>query len=169
MAIRHTLAVRGLSELDRALGELPRRAARAVLQRVAVRALQPMADAARQRAPTRFFDLVRSITVTAQKPDGADAGKAAFARTMREGGTRSEAAAALRGARADATFAEAFMGPGRHPQASMQEFGTQHHAPQPYMRPAFDAEAARALEIIRAELGAEIAKSARRIANRQRR
>lgn len=33
-----------------------------------------------------------------------------------------------------------------------QEYGTVHHAPQPFMRPAFDSEAPRALQILTDEL-----------------
>lgn len=169
MAMRTTFTVRGLRELDRALGELPKRTAKAVLRRTLIKAAEPIAEAARGHVPVDKGHLKRSITVTTRPPANADAGNRAYSQTLRGGGTRAEARQALQEARTTdpAAFAEVFVGPGRHPQAIMQEYGTVHHGPQPYLRPAFDAHATTALEIIRAELGAEIAKSARRIASRR--
>lgn len=40
--------------------------------------------------------------------------------------------------------------------ANLQEFGTRHHAAQPFMRPAFDEQKHRAVEIVRRELAAAI-------------
>jgi HK97 gp10 family phage protein len=40
-----------------------------------------------------------------------------------------------------------------------QEFGTQHHAAQPFMGPAFDANASRAIDIFKARLKTRIDKA----------
>ena len=44
--------------------------------------------------------------------------------------------------------------------AHMQEFGTRHHGAQPFMRPAYDENKAKAIQIARRRLGAEIRKAA---------
>ena len=164
--MKTTVRVDGLRDLDRALGELSKRTAKSVTRRTLVTALEPMADAARQSAPTRYFDLVRSITVTTKAPKGGDAGRAAFAEVLRGGGSREEARAALKAAKNGGAFAQAFMGPGRHPQAIFQEFGTGHHPPHAYMRPAFDAEKAGTVERVKAELRKAIDKAVARAARR---
>lgn len=41
---------------------------------------------------------------------------------------------------------EMYMGPGRYPQAIMQEFGTYKEPAQPFMRPAWDAESEATLD-----------------------
>ena len=135
--VKVTFTTQGLADLDRALTELPKRTARGALQRAAVKALEPMAEAARRNAPVRFGDLRESITISTQKPHGyEDAGKAAFAGTMAAGGTRQQARSALIEANKGgaAPFAQAFMGPGRHPQAMQQEFGNVNHAPHASLR-----------------------------------
>lgn len=169
--MRVKFTTQGLADLDRALGELPKRTARAALRRAALDALRPMADAAKQKAPVRFGDLRESIVVTTQKPHGyEDPGKAAFAETLNAGGTRGEAREALIAAnRANNTgaFVEVYMGPGRHPQAMQQEFGNVNHPPHPYMRPAFDAEAQDAIKSLGERLGQEVEKSAQRLAKRR--
>ena len=172
--MRMTFDVQGLAELDRALGELPKATARNVLKRTLVKAAQPIAAAAEARLPSpgrtgEGHLRRRGIYVTPLKPVGADAGKAAFSQALNDGASRAEAGAALREARAQDPnhFAEIFIGPGRDPAAMMQEFGTVHHPPQPYMRPAFDSEAMTALSLIRTELGTEIEKSAARLARKR--
>ena len=156
MAVK--VKVEGLRELERALAELPKATGRNVLKRTLVKAGEPIADAARQKAPVESGDLQRSIAVSTKKPKDADVGKAAFAEAMRGGASRGEAGAALRAARAanPNAFAEAFVGPGRHPQAIMQEFGTVNHPPQPFMRPAWDSKQGAALDMVKSELGVEI-------------
>jgi HK97 gp10 family phage protein len=49
-------------------------------------------------------------------------------------------------------FADPFYG-------HMQEFGTRHHGAQPFMRPAWDENRERALDIVRRELEQEIEKA----------
>lgn len=167
MAVKVTVRVTGLKEIDAALGELDKRTARAVSRRTLVKALSPMADVAEEKAPFLRGDLKRSITTTTKKPKGGDAGKAAFAEVLRGGGDRSEARAALLAANKGGAFAQAFMGPGRNPQAIMQEFGTVNHPPQPYMRPAFDEEKDATVQRVARTMGEEIDKAVRRIAKRR--
>lgn len=142
------MRIDGLRELDAALGELPKATARAVLRRVGIKALQPMAEAARQLAPddpaTQGNDLKNSITVGTK---------------LNKSQTR------LNRKREDKSFAEVFMGP-TVAHGVMQEFGTVNHGPQPFMRPAFTSSAEEAIRIVSGELGEEIEKTAKRVAAR---
>lgn len=147
--MKGTVKVEGLADLEQALRKLPESVGRGVLRRVAMNALEPMADHARRLAPddpvTGAPDLHRSIVVS------------------------------TRGGRGRATRAEVakhtvtvFMGPTKdgYPQAIPQEVGTPHHPPSPYMRPAWDAEAMPTLERVRSGLETEIAKAAKRLERR---
>ena len=165
-----TVRVDGLKEIDRALGELSKRTAKSVTRRALVDALEPMAEVARQNAPVRLGHLRDSIIVTTKTPKGGDTAKAAFAEVMRAGGSREEARAALRAAKSGGVFAQAFMGPGRHPQAIFQEFGTAHHPPHAYMRPAFDSEkdgvVARLRDFLRGAIDKAVARAAKAAARK---
>ena len=171
-----SLRVEGLAELETALQELPKATGKNVIRRALVKAGQPIVDMAISLAPVgppRPGELKNSITVSKIKFTGGSAGKQAFAQAMSEGQTRAEAQSAARAANAAAagddpaiTSAVMVIGPGRMPQAYMQEFGTVHHGPQPYMRPAWDANALQALELIKSELWNEIQKAAARLARK---
>ncbi len=62
------------------------------------------------------------------------------------------------------------MGPGQDPAAIQEEFGNSNQAPDPFMRPAFDAEAQGTIDRVASGLWPEIekaaAKRARRIARK---
>lgn len=146
--MKTTVRVDGLRELDAMLGELPKATARGVLRRVGIKALQPMAEAARSLAPddpnTPDPDLESSITV----------------------GTKlNKTQASQNRKREDKSFAEVFMGTNDR-AGVLQEFGTVHHGPQPFMRPAFSQHAEGTIKIVAAELGDEITKTVARRAKR---
>ena len=93
----------------------------------------------------------------------------AFSQAMREtGGDRAAAGALarvnLRASAGERPFAEYVVGPGRHPEGVQQEFGNVNHPAQPFMRPAWESNKERALTMVAAALGAEISKTAARIA-----
>lgn len=148
------MKVEGLKELDKALGEIGKAAAKAVLKRVGLKALEPVADAARSIAPddpeTQGHDLRTSIGVgtklsrnqARQKKNSVKAGEEKF-------------------------FAEVYAGAGPLPQAHLQEFGAKGDPPQPFMRPAWDGNKTRVLDAIKSDLGAEIMKTAKRQAARR--
>lgn len=167
--------VSGLRELDRALGELPKATARNVLTRVLKAAAEPIRAAAQAGAPVDTGALRESIIVSTRKPKGHSAKKTAFAEAMRSGASRAEAGKAARaaGIGAHEAFAEAFVGPvqQRTKQAAIktivQEFGSVDQSGTPYMRPAWDANKGKALDIIKDGLGDEIAKAARRLAKKR--
>ncbi|MET3662499.1 HK97-gp10 family putative phage morphogenesis protein [Aquamicrobium ahrensii] len=159
----------GLKELDVALGEMSKGAARGALRRALTKAAEPMRAAAERNAPEDTGALKRSIALSSKIDNRA--GKAEYAAVMKGGGSKAQAAAALRDARRakgiGESFAEVFMGPKKSGKrkaikAMVQEFGSKKQAAQPYMRPAFDAEAQNVINGIKSELSTEIDKSVRR-------
>jgi hypothetical protein len=66
--------------------------------------------------------------------------------------------------RDDRAAVEMFVGPGPDSAAWNQEFGNVNHGPQPFARPAFDAEAQPTLDRLGPILWAEIHKSFQRAA-----
>jgi len=148
--MKTTVKIDGLRELDRALGSLPKATAKGVLRRVGIKALQPMAEAARQMAPddpaTSGNDLKASITV---------GGPAKLNTRQKRAERKAEGK----------SFVTVYMGTA-DVAAVPQEFGTVNHGPQSFMRPAFGQEARGAIDIVAKELGAEIEKTAKRAAAR---
>jgi HK97 gp10 family phage protein len=160
------LKVEGLAELKKALEQLPKATARNVQQRVLLKRAQPVVQAAKAKAPVRTGMLRDSIHATTKRPRGRRTASArAFASTRGAGGSVAEAKAAAKGA--GGSLVEVFIGPGRLAQASLQEFGTRHHPPHPYMRPAWDAEQRRVLDGIADDMWAEISKASARLARRR--
>lgn len=144
---RRLVTLEGFKELDRALTELPRVTARNLARRVAGEALEPMADRAAALAPDLSGALSFSIAVS-------------------ERGTRR-----ARWTRKRPNEFVMAMGPatglGTLTYATHVEFGTVDTSPQPFMRPAWDSYADRALEIVKDRLGVEIGKAATRLAKRR--
>lgn len=173
LKLAKSVNVEGLTQLDAALGELPKATARSVLKRTLVKAGEPIAQRARELAPddptTATPDLHTSISVSARIKNKVGASE--YAAVLRGGGSKEEARAALRTARraaaGEGSFAMMHVGPdAKHFYGSLQEFGTSHHKAQPFMRPAWDEKQDEALEIIKRELGGEIMKAAKRLAAR---
>lgn len=166
------MKVEGLREFDAALGELSKAAAKRTLMRVLLKAGEPIAERARQLAPddprTDAPDLHTSITVSAKLKNPVGAKE--FAAVMKAGGSKAEAGRAMSAARREApggSLAMVFVGPeARQGHGVLQEFGTKHHGPQPFMRPAWDEKKSEALDVIKNTLGAEIMKTAKRVAAR---
>lgn len=152
--MKTTVRVEGLSDLDAALGELGKATARNVLRRVGLKALEPVADTARNLAPddpnTGGNDLRSSIGVGTK----LSARQAKLARK------------AIRSGEAEKHFVEVYAGAGQVPHAHLQEFGTGHHAPQPFLRPSWDSNKAGVLDTIKTELATEIDKAAKRQARK---
>lgn len=166
--------VSGLAALDRALAELPKATARNVLKRTLEKAAVPIVDEAKRLVPVNTGKLRDSIEASPKIKNKV--GSSEFASAMRAGLGKDAAVSALRSARRAAkgqgSFAEIFVGPARGKgairYAHIMEFGSVKDAPQPYMRPAWDATKRRALDIIKAELGNEIIKTARRLGRAKR-
>lgn len=165
-----TVRTYGFTDLDKALGLLPKSTARATLRRVLVKAGQPIADRAQSLAPRDTGELADSIKISAKVKNNI--GRAEYYEVMRSGGTKAEAGAAMRAARSASpgqSFAVVYVGPENAKTKKdaikriVQEFGSVKQTPQPYMRPAWDERKREALEIIKRELGSEIVKTAQRL------
>lgn len=118
------ITIDGLEDLGDALRNLlpPAKAAK-VMRAVLTKRAQPIADRARQGAPVRTGQLRRSITVSNRL-------------------TRRQS---IEHKKVDSGDAEVFVGAGKVPHASIEEYGTSRTAPHPFMRPAWDAERANIL------------------------
>ncbi len=181
-----TIDVRGLKEIEKALFEIDKAATRKTVVRNALKkGGEPIAEAMRARAPVDDGDLTGNIIVSAKIK--GEAGKAAYAKAMRDSaGDKAYAVKAMRDARraAKGTMPPVmlFVGPSeRIFHAHLVEFATKPHIngglfagsqhpgtrPQPFARPAFDAESGRALSMISDELRAQIMKAAARQAKRK--
>ena len=151
-----TVKLDGLKDLEAELAKLSKAAGKAALRRAGIKAMQPMAELARSLAPddpsTPPIDLKTSIAVSSR---------------VKVGRSRS----LLREVREGKASVNVYMGPTKegYPQAIMQEFGTIHHGPQSYMRPAWDAEKRGVLSRLKAllwdEVGKSVARAERRRAN----
>lgn len=174
------LRVQGLGELESQLEGLGRRLGRSVLERALRRASAPMLQRAKDFAPFQEGDLEGSLKIARQTI--SDPGKAAFAATMQATGDVAQARTALRdayrtqgGAVVDLVLGPDLADGGSH--AHLVEFGTgpRYHKngryvgempAQPFLRPAFDAEAQPTMERLKPILMVEIEKAVQRRAAR---
>jgi HK97 gp10 family phage protein len=136
--------VEGLAEVQTALRQLPDSTAKAVLRRVGRKRLEPVANKARELVPVGMGELRDSIAVSTRL-------------TRRQRGKHTKDGI---------DDVEVFAGAGPHPQAHLQEFGTEHHGPQPFMRPAWDSEKEGVFAGIKQDLWEEIEKAAARLARK---
>lgn len=141
---RTTVKLYGAKELDRALGQLTKTTAKAVLRKVMKEAAEPLAQAARQKAPKDEYHLHDSIDVSTRL---------------------SKRQSMMHRREAGRSFQEMFVGT-NNPAGVQQEFGNERHPAQPFMRPAWDQEKMNVLDGIGARLGGEITKAAERLARK---
>lgn len=181
-----TAKVSGFKELEAALAQLEKTATKKTVARNALKkAGQPVADLMAAKAPERSGQLKRNIAVSTKIK--GEAGKAAYAKTMREtAGNKGLAVKAMRDARRAAKGSQPpvmmFVGPTvKAPHAHLVEFGTRPHinggrfagsqhpgtAPQPFARPAWDAEKDATIQRIAEEMRIQIDKAVSRQAKRR--
>lgn len=153
------VTIEGLKDLDKALGELSNAAGKGVLRRVGKKALQPVIDAAKENVAVASGELRDSLAVSTKLSK------------------RQKAQNRKLTANGKATV-EVYAGADALPHAHLIEFGTGERvvdstgmqvgsiAPQPFMRPAWDAKGRSVLKYISSELGAEITKTAERARRR---
>lgn len=146
-----SVTLSGFRELDETFTDLGKTLGKGVLRRVGIKALEPMAERARAAVAVRKGFLQRSIHV------GTRLARSQKQRVRREGGSfRLDA-------KDDVTV---HMGPGQDPAAITEEFGKFNQAPDPFMRPAFDAEAVGTIDRVGKGLWPEIEKTAARRARK---
>ena len=173
--MKGNVTLQGFAELEAQLEKMTKATGKAALRRAGISAMEPMARIARRLAPEDTGDLIESVEVSAKaKGAAADIGKAEFAQVMKSGGTRLEAASALRSARraamkgGAAPHVELFMGPEKAETKAdgikvwVQEFGSVTVEPTPYMRPAWDQDHKAMLQRLQKELWFEISSALQR-------
>jgi HK97 gp10 family phage protein len=180
------IRVDGLQELNASLNDLGKRLGQATLERAMRKAANPMLTLAKDLAPRDEGDLEGSLKIARQTL--FDPGKAAYSAVMSsdrpgEGaGNRGAALAAMReayrtqgGAVVDLVLGPDLLDGGRH--AHLVEFGTgpRYHKggkfvgampAEPFLRPAFDAQAGPTVDRLKPILAAEIDKAVTRRAAR---
>jgi HK97 gp10 family phage protein len=142
------IKIEGLSETVAGLrDEFSKATAANIVRRALLAGAQPMAETAQAlatRGPTGH--LIESISATPAQPSRMTrGGKASYDK-------QSEV--------------EVLVEAGPVPESVFQEFGTIHHRPQPFMRPAFDGEKANSLAIIIKQMAVEIEKARQRAARK---
>lgn len=164
------IKVSGFRELDAALSQLPRSTQKTVLRRTLVKAGEPIKERARQLVPVSSGKLRESIVVSPRIKNKV--GSAEFSAAMSAGFGKAAAVKAMRNARRanKGSFAEMYIGPAVPAgyYGHLVEFGTSKMSAQPFLRPAWDALQQQALEIIRATMGSEIMRAAKRISKSKR-
>ena len=143
----------GFRQLDETFYELGKTLGKGILRRVGRSALEPMANVARAKVAVRTGNLQRDIKV------GVTLAKSQRSKARRSAGGGDFRLDAKNGV-------TVYMGPGQDPAAIQEEFGNNHQAADPFMRPAFDAEAENTVTRIGQGLWPEIAKTAQRRATK---
>ncbi|RVL53953.1 HK97-gp10 family putative phage morphogenesis protein [Sinorhizobium meliloti] len=136
------IKIEGLKELDKALQDLKQVTAKGVARRVLMKAATPIAEAGRSNAPLGPTGNLKASYGVGTKL------------TRRQSKLHRKQSPV-----------EVFAGP-NDPAAVQTEFGNEHQAAEPHLRPAWDANKDRALDIVAADLGTEIEKAAKRAARR---
>lgn len=140
--------VEGLKDLEKSLlklrkdFDLSRATVKGIVRRGLIEAAEPIVADAEASAPVFRGDLRESV---------AASGKLSK-RQKRKHRKGSEV--------------EIFVGAGPLAQATKQEFGTRHHPPQPFLRPAFDTNWRNVLKRISLTIAGQIDKSAKRAARK---
>lgn len=147
--------IKGLGDLDFALGQLPKSTARAVLVRTGKKALVPFIEDVRQLAPVD-----EDPTSSPDRPPG----------TLRDSyviGTKLNKSQTRQVRKEGKNFAEVYAGT-NDPAGIQTEFGNAHQAPQPHARPAWDGVQQQVLDSVKDQLWDEIYKAQQRLAKKRR-
>lgn len=141
--MKFRVETQGFAEMEKALEEFRPATARNVLRRAALGALEPVAEGMRAKAPKRLENLRDAIDTGTKRQKGAK-------KTFPDSST------------VEVYAGVSVVGGGMPPQAIQQEFGNEHHGPQPYGRPTWDREERPTLDRVKESLGAEIDKASQR-------
>jgi HK97 gp10 family phage protein len=144
-----TVKLEGFEGFERNLAQLEKLATRrSVARRALKKAAQPMADLAQSLAPRGDTNTLAPSVMVGTKL------------------SKRQAAQHRKMFRNDRAAVEMFVGAGPLSSAHTQEFGTVHHAPQPFMRPAWDQDHKALLQRLGQLMAAEIDKAVTRAARR---
>lgn len=139
---KQSFKIEGLSDLDRALSELPKATARNVLLRTLKEHGEPIRADGEANAPKGEQGSAETYTVSTKL-------------TKRQ-----------RKQHKKESHVEVYIGPGADPAMLQQEFGNAHHGPQPHLRPAWDSNVQRVLQGITKSLADQIEKARKRLARK---
>jgi len=159
---KEVIKLTGFKELGAALAELPKATGKATARRVLIKAGTPIQEMAEQAAPVRSDP---EKVVTYGRGDAKRIRRPGTAEALVQIGTRLTRSQARQARKAGKSETEVYVGT-RDPISRLIEGGTSQIAAHPFIRPAWDALKFRALDIIAAELGAEIEKTAARLAKK---
>ena len=143
------MKVEGFKDLDRALKGLGDPKASKRISRLALRkAAKPVADDAAAKAPR----------------DANDADGIVLADSIKVGSKLNKRQKRFQKRHTDRSSVEVYVGVANEASTygHLQEFGTEHHAAQPFMRPAWDANTGRMVSTIKRELWAGIKRQLKR-------
>lgn len=140
--MKTSFKVDGFRDLDKALSALPKATAKAVARKILKKAGLPIADGANGKAPKRSGDLSESYAVSTK-----------LNKRQRKVSPKKSPV-------------EVYVGT-NNPAGVQTEFGNEHQAAQPHLRPAWDANKDAALEVIATEFWGEIEKAVARYNKRQ--
>ncbi|KEP68415.1 hypothetical protein DL1_11930 [Thioclava dalianensis] len=144
-----TVKTTGFKDLEAALEQIEKKTtAKATMRRALKTAAQPVADLAQSLAPVGATRALSTSVAVSTKLSKRQRG---LHRKM---------------FRNDKAAVEMFVGAGPLSSAHQQEFGNIYQAPQPFLRPAWDAESKATLDRIAEQMWIEIEKTAQRAARR---
>lgn len=138
------VTIEGLGETIAALGELKLSTQKGVLRRVGIDGLAPFLAELEANTVRLTGQLEESETI----------------------GTHLSRRQAQIQAHEKDSEVEVYAGPGPLPQAIQEEFGNRHQAARPFVRPAWDAKEGEVRDRVAQGLGAEVEKTAQRVARR---
>lgn len=151
-----TMTLEGLADLDELLGAFSEATGKNILKRAAIDALQPVDEAWRANAPTG---------------PGRASGKQKHAagRLKRSGGIGTKLSKRQAKLAEKDSYVEVAAGPGPNVEAIQTEFGNDHQAARPFLRPAWDATKDEVANRVAASLEHEITRATERAARKSQR
>jgi HK97 gp10 family phage protein len=164
-----TVSVEGFKELEKELERLGGIAAKKAVARAALRkAMQPMHKMAVSRAPDDPRTPAANATLhTNRKTGKTDRTPDANLKTSIKIGSSVKIGRSYKKMLGTKGIVEIYMGPTKdgYPQATLMEFGvpSKNIAPRGYMRGAWEAHSRNAVNIIKKEMWAGIAKKAKKL------
>lgn len=159
-----TFKLEGFKELDRALGELPKRTGKNALRRTLRKAAEPILGEMKSAAPKDTGRMVSKIAESGKLTANERNGDVAEFIGIGEDGQKVFGKQAARNA---VTIHVGATGKKQNSPVPMWvEFGTAEMPANPFMRPAWESNKNKALNIIKVELKGEIEKAAKRYAKK---
>lgn len=169
MAGRSSFEVEGFKELDRALKELGGREAKKIARKAVRVAAKPVQAAARANAPVEDGRLRRSISIRVDFLGPKRTMASALVYVSSRLGPRprlTQRRSTVKGSLQAARYSYQ-IGSWPSVYGSFVEFGTMREPPRPFLRPAWQSQGRKGIELMRRELGAGISAAAAKLGPRR--